>query len=62
MVLLIRIFLVSLIIYLLIRSFVRYSNVDDDSRQSAVPEDNKKSKRKISKDTGEYIEFEEDKK
>lgn len=59
MILLFRIFLVGLIIYLLLRSFFNYAN-----RGNISTDDNQKTKngKKISKDTGEFIDYEEMKK
>ncbi len=58
MILLLRIVLISLIIYLLVRSFVRYFRGEDDRR--VVPEDkNPAGTKKISKETGEYVDYEE---
>lgn len=60
MIILFRIFLVSLIVYLLVRSFTGYNNsrrVDDShSGPNGVSPD---QSRRISKDTGEYIDYEE---
>jgi hypothetical protein len=59
MLLLFRLFLVGLIIYLLLRSFFKNANSGNKS-----PEDNQKTKngKRISKDTGEIIDYEEMKK
>ena len=56
MVFLLRVFLIGLIIYLLVRSFFMYGRSDNDQEL-----DGKKSKngKKISKDTGEYVDYEE---
>jgi hypothetical protein len=56
MVILLRVFLIGLIIYLLVRSFFMYGRSDNDQEQ-----DGKKSKnnKKISKDTGEFVDYEE---
>ena len=56
MVLLLRVFLIGLIIYLLVRSFFRYRISENDQEQ-----DGKKSKngKTISKDTGDYVDYEE---
>lgn len=60
MTLLIRFILVSLIVYLLIRSFTRYSNASGESQQQKTPENkDPKNERKISKRVGEYIDYEE---
>jgi hypothetical protein len=60
MLLIIRIFLVSLIIYLIFRAFSRYSMEEEKERENNVPGNNNQSRRKISKEIGEYIDFEED--
>ncbi len=56
MVILLRVFLIGLIIYLLVRSFFMYGRSDNDQEQ-----DGNKSKKgkKISKDTGEFVDYEE---
>ncbi len=56
MVLLLRVFLIGLIIYLLTRSFFMYGRSDNDQEQ--VGKKSKKDK-KISKDTGDFIDYEE---
>lgn len=56
----IRFILISIIIYLLIRSFVRYFEEKDDSDQYRANESSKKKKSKgVSKEIGEYIDYEE---
>lgn len=58
MILLFRFILVGLIIYLLVRSFTRYFREEGERRE--VPEDNKNADtKKISKDIGEYVDYEE---
>jgi large-conductance mechanosensitive channel len=58
MILLFRFILVGLIIYLLVRSFIRYFHEEGERRE--VPEDNKNADtKKISKDIGEYVDYEE---
>ncbi len=58
MILLLRIILVSLIIYLLVRSFTRYFHQYDERRE--MPEDKDSSGiKKISKETGEYVDYED---
>jgi hypothetical protein len=59
MLILIRIFLVSLIIYLIIRSFTRYNREEEDNRQDPPSGNNSRNSKRISKETGEYIDFEE---
>ncbi len=56
MVLLLRVFLIGLIIYLLVRSFFMYGRDDNDQEQERK---NKEKSKKISKDTGEFIDYEE---
>jgi len=59
--LLIRFLLVSLIVYMIIRSFVKYSNEEESSKLKKDPD--KKSSdlpaKKVSKEVGEYIDYEE---
>jgi len=63
MTLLIRVILISLIIYLIIRSFVRYSSHEDNTEHPGDPENRgPKSKKGIPKEIGEYIDYEETKK
>jgi hypothetical protein len=58
MIILLRIFLISLIIYLLVRSFVRYFQGEEETRE--VQEDkNSSNSKKISKEIGEYVDYEE---
>jgi hypothetical protein len=61
MMFLLRIFLIGLIIYLLFRSFYIYGEEnnkrDNDPQKSPQPE--KKPVKKISKDVGEFIDYEE---
>lgn len=56
--LLIRYFLVGLIIYLIIRSFIRYA-AEDDHSVSHDQGSQTKSNKKVSKEIGEYIDYEE---
>jgi len=60
MTLLIRFILISIIIYLIIRSFARYFKDTDSSEQKdkAGRSDDPKSKG-VSKDVGEYVDYEE---
>ncbi len=55
---LIRIILIGIIIYLLVRSFVRYfAEVEASARK---PEQDQKNKTKgVSKEIGEYVDYEE---
>jgi hypothetical protein len=58
MIILLRIFLISLIIYLLVRSFVRYFQGEEETGE--VHEDkNSSHPKKISKEIGEYVDYEE---
>ena len=56
MVLILRVFLIGLIVYLLVRPFIAFRRVVNE--QDRVDHRSGKDK-KISKDTGEYIEYEE---
>ncbi len=58
MLLLFRIFLISLIIYLIIRAFSRYNTIGEDEKKDPLT-GKKENTRKISKKTGEYIDFED---
>jgi large-conductance mechanosensitive channel len=60
MLILIRIFLVSLIIYLIIRSFTQYNREEEDKSQDPPAGNNNRNSRRISRETGEYIDFEEE--
>ncbi len=53
-----RYFLICLIIYLIVRSFIRYSAGDDQPERSE-PESQTKTNKKVSKEIGEYIDYEE---
>lgn len=60
MVLLVRIILIGLIIYLLLRSFARF--FEDEKRPSGRNVDEEKGRKKnqgVSKEVGEYIDYEE---
>jgi len=60
MVYLIRIILIGLIIYLVVRMFVRYFEITGDTGQeSGQNGKNTPDKKKVSKETGEYIDYEE---
>jgi len=60
MVLLVRILLIGLIIYLLLRSFARFFEDDkSSSRRDINEEKNRDKKRGVSKEVGEYIDYEE---
>jgi large-conductance mechanosensitive channel len=57
---LIRFVLVAIIIYLLVRSFVRFFAEEEDKRQYMEREREKKEKPKgVSKEIGEFIDYEE---
>ena len=60
MILLIRFFLISLIIYLIARSFSRYWNMEEEQHQNpGSSQNNIKNGKKISKEIGEYVDYEE---
>jgi hypothetical protein len=57
---LLRIFLVCIIIYLIIRSFSRYGEEMDGINQKNEPGNKSfRNNKKISKEVGEYIDYEE---
>jgi hypothetical protein len=58
--LLFRYFLIALVIYLLVRSFMRYS--EEQKLRRAKDEEDLNEARKVSKSIGEYVDFEEIKK
>jgi large-conductance mechanosensitive channel len=58
MIILLRIILIAIIIYLLVRSFNSYFHQGEEKEQK--PENkNPSPPKKISKETGEYIDYEE---
>jgi uncharacterized protein YneF (UPF0154 family) len=59
MILLIRFILISLIIYLIVRSFVHYNQADDEIRDNPGQENKTVKGKKISRKIGEYIDYEE---
>lgn len=60
MILLIRFFLVSLIAYLIIRSFIRIGEKsENDPRNSEPDKESKKTIRGVPKELGDYIDYEE---
>jgi len=60
MILLIRFFLVSLIAYLIIRSFIRIGEKsENDPRNSEPDKKSKKTIRGVPKELGDYIDYEE---
>ena len=58
MIILLRIFLIGLIIYLLFRSFFRYFSTGEESRE-AHEEKRSPDIKRISKDVGEYVDYED---
>ena len=63
MTLLIRVILIGLIIFLIIRQFVRYFAEEDNTVQRAEQENkNPKSKKGVPREIGEYIDYEDVKK
>jgi hypothetical protein len=63
MMILIRFILVSLIVYLIIRSFMRLGQSEEPTIRRSEPEKSSKgADKKISKEIGEYIDYEEVKK
>jgi hypothetical protein len=60
MILLIRFLLISLIAYLIFRSFTQYGHTEDEPLQKPQsPDNNIKKGKKLSKEIGEYIDYEE---
>jgi hypothetical protein len=59
MILLLRIFLIGLIFYLILNSFSKYAGKSDGSFNNREKDSNNK---RISKETGEYVDYEEIKK
>jgi hypothetical protein len=60
MTLFIRFILVSIIIYLIIRSFSRYfEEMDTDARKREPQQENKTGSKGVSKEIGEYTDYEE---
>lgn len=58
MMILFRVFLIGLIVYLIVRSFTKYSEGDLTSHKP-TPENKDTSSKKISKEIGEYVDYEE---
>ncbi len=57
---LIRIALIGLIVYLLVRSFMRFGESDAPSGQSSESEKQDKAPvKKVSSEIGEYVDYEE---
>ena len=60
---LIRYLLIGLIVYLIVRSFTRYGGKGESSAgQNGVDKNEKPVSKKISKEVGEYVDYEEVKK
>jgi large-conductance mechanosensitive channel len=57
---LIRFFLISLIVYLIVRSFMRFGKDSESEKQQE--HNNGNDIKKVSKSIGEYVDFEEIKK
>jgi len=55
-----RFFLISLIVYLIIRSFMRFGKESDPEKQKE--QNDHAETKKVSKNIGEYVDFEEIKK
>ena len=57
---LVRFVLISLIIYLIIRSFIRYAEGERPVTHRPEPEkESKINSKKVSKEIGEYVDYEE---
>ena len=59
---LLRIFLIGLIIYLLVRSFIRLGESDDRPPEGREPVNKQKKVKGVPRELGEYIDYEEVKK
>ena len=59
MILLLRVILIGLIIYLLLRSFVRYYQSDEAIPDNSSNQNKTIKGKKVSKEVGEYIDYEE---
>lgn len=59
MVILIRIILVGIIIYLLVRSFYKFFQGEDEKKVQERENNNSVRKKKISEEIGEYVDYEE---
>lgn len=55
----IRFILIFLIVYLLLRGFIRSLFLEDPPRTPEPRKDDKIKKKKVSKEVGEYIDYEE---
>lgn len=58
MIILLRIILIGIIVYLLVRSFNRFFHQGEEKEQKPKSK-NPPTPKKISKETGEYIDYEE---
>lgn len=57
---LVRFALIGLIVYLLVRSFMRFGEEDKHSSKNQTPENNDSfTTKKVSKKIGEYVDYEE---
>lgn len=56
---LIRFILICLIVYLLVKGFIRSLYLEDPPPNPSQRKDDNPSKKKISKDVGEYVDYEE---
>jgi hypothetical protein len=60
---LIRYILICVVVYLLMRSFIRFSNNDNPAARTDKPDKNSKPvNKRVSKEVGEYIDYEDVKK
>ncbi len=59
MIILLRIILIGLIIYLLLRSFIRYYQSDEEIADNSAHRNSQVKGKKVSKEVGEYIDYEE---
>jgi len=59
MTLLIRFVLISIIIYLIIRSFSRYFEEMNSGRERGQKQENTSKSKRVSKEIGEYTDYEE---
>jgi large-conductance mechanosensitive channel len=59
MTILIRFILISLIFYLIIRSFRKFWEVEESEKRRPQQGDSKISGKGVSKDVGEYVDYEE---
>lgn len=59
MIILLRVILIGIIIYLLLRSFVRYYQSEEEIPDNTGHRNNQVKGKKVSKEVGEYIDYEE---